>query len=108
ECGSGRRVQFCRTGAHRIAGGAVPNGAALCAPVVQSLPPPTPHGRGCRTSRPRPFRGWVIRRAKVIFVGPKKGRMRSIITYYGGKGSSWRRIVPHFPPRHTYVEPFGG
>ena len=34
--------------------------------------------------------------------------MRSIITYYGGKGYSWRRIVPYFPPHHTYVEPFGG
>jgi len=34
--------------------------------------------------------------------------MRSIITYYGGKGYSWRRIVPHFPPHHTYAEPFGG
>src|SRR5690606_27381686 len=34
--------------------------------------------------------------------------MRSIITYYGGKGHSWRRIVPHFPPHRTYVEPFGG
>ncbi len=34
--------------------------------------------------------------------------MRSIITYYGGKGNSWRRIIPHFPPHRTYVEPFGG
>jgi DNA adenine methylase len=34
--------------------------------------------------------------------------MRSIITYYGGKGYSWRRIVPYFPSHHTYVEPFGG
>jgi len=34
--------------------------------------------------------------------------MRSIITYYGGKGYSWRQIVPYFPPHHTYVEPFGG
>ncbi len=34
--------------------------------------------------------------------------MRSIITYYGGKGYSWRRIIPHFPPHRTYVEPFGG
>src|SRR5690606_16816106 len=41
-------------GAHEIAGGAVPNGAALRAPATKSLPPPTPHGRGCRTSRPRP------------------------------------------------------
>src|SRR5690606_11359556 len=41
-------------GAHKIAGGAVPHGAALCAPATKSLPPPTPHGRGCRTSRPRP------------------------------------------------------
>src|SRR5690606_23334754 len=63
-------------GAHEIAGGAVPRGAALCAPATKSLPPPTPHGRGRRTSRPRPFRGWAIRRAKVIFVGSKKGRMR--------------------------------
>src|SRR5690606_37928181 len=50
-------ARFCRTGAHKIAGGAVPRGAALCAPVVQSLPPPTPQGRGCRTSRPRPWCG---------------------------------------------------
>ena len=34
--------------------------------------------------------------------------MRSIITYYGGKGYSWRRIIPHFPPHRTYAEPFGG
>jgi len=34
--------------------------------------------------------------------------MRSIITYYGGKGYSWRRIIPHFPPHYTYAEPFGG
>jgi len=34
--------------------------------------------------------------------------MRSIITYYGGKGHSWRRIIPHFPPHRTYAEPFGG
>jgi DNA adenine methylase len=34
--------------------------------------------------------------------------MRSIITYYGGKGYSWRQIVPRFSPHHTYVEPFGG
>jgi DNA adenine methylase len=34
--------------------------------------------------------------------------MRSIITYYGGKGKSWRHIIPHFPPHRTYVEPFGG
>src|SRR5690606_6970070 len=33
--------------------------------------------------------------------------MRSIITYYGGKGYSWRRIIPNFPPHHTYVDPFG-
>src|SRR5690554_5829391 len=69
--GKHRGFKFCRKGAHEIAGGAVPHGAALCAPVVQSLPPPTPQGRGCRTSRLRPFRGWVIRRAKVIFVGSK-------------------------------------
>ena len=34
--------------------------------------------------------------------------MRSIITYYGGKGHSWRRIVPHFPEHHTFVDMFGG
>jgi len=34
--------------------------------------------------------------------------MRSIITYYRGKGHSWRYIIPHFSPHRTYVEPFGG
>src|SRR5690606_19548419 len=38
-------------------GGAVPHGAALCAPATKSPPPPTRHGRGCRTSRPRPWCG---------------------------------------------------
>jgi DNA adenine methylase len=34
--------------------------------------------------------------------------LRSIIPYYGGKGYSWRRIVPHFPEHHMFVDVFGG
>src|SRR5690606_33342227 len=68
-----RVFRFSGKGALSRSRGAVPHGAALCAPATKSLPPPTPHGRGRRTSSPRPFRGWVIRRAKVIFVGSKAG-----------------------------------
>ncbi len=36
--------------------------------------------------------------------------MRSPVTWYGGKGHLWRRIVPHLPCAGVacYVEPCGG
>jgi DNA adenine methylase len=35
-------------------------------------------------------------------------RLRSPITWFGGKGMLARKIVPLFPPHHCYVEPFCG
>src|SRR6478672_667342 len=35
-------------------------------------------------------------------------RLRSPITWFGGKGLLARKIVPLFPPHHCYVEPFCG
>ena len=34
--------------------------------------------------------------------------MRAPIQWFGGKGKMIRKILPLFPPHHTYVEPFGG
>ena len=36
------------------------------------------------------------------------GRMRSPISWFGGKMRLAKRIVPLLPPHTTYVEPFGG
>src|SRR3954471_23822281 len=35
-------------------------------------------------------------------------RLRSPITWFGGKGMLARKIAPLFPPHHCYVEPFCG
>ena len=38
----------------------------------------------------------------------KNGSIRPPVKWHGGKHYLWRRIVEHFPPHETYVEPFGG
>jgi DNA adenine methylase len=35
-------------------------------------------------------------------------RLRSPLVWFGGKGILARKIIPFFPPHHTYVEPFCG
>ncbi|MGC1305234.1 MAG: DNA adenine methylase [Caulobacteraceae bacterium] len=40
--------------------------------------------------------------------GPVVDVSRPAIRYLGGKFRLARRILPHFPPHRTYVEPFGG
>ncbi|MDA1232940.1 MAG: DNA adenine methylase, partial [Planctomycetota bacterium] len=40
--------------------------------------------------------------------GPQQKTLRPPVKWHGGKRYLCHRIIEHFPPHRTYLEPFGG